>query len=208
MSHAEDGQADSRLDCCTISNKEGVQYTQNHMWVDVHEDRSCHIGIDAFLAKFLRDVERLSFVTTRPVCRPTAVITVRGIDLQLSFPDKIQITGVNAYLRARPSSLITHPYTLGWLFEGVRPAGLPEETELTTGTRVIRSDHARQWLKQESRRMTDYVRGELVSSRNKEFATMADGGTWSEDLITHLTREETLQVWNEFFSISVDFPTP
>lgn len=172
------------------------------MWLDTHEDGTCHIGIDAFLAKFLQDVERLSYVTTKSICCPTAVMTAQGVDLQLVFPEKIQLTGVNTYLRARPSGLTSHPYSVGWLFEGIKLNGSSEEANLSPGKEMIRSNDARRWLGQESRKLTEYVHQELLSARSKEFATMMDGGSWSEDLITHLTREEILQVWNEFFSTS------
>jgi glycine cleavage system H lipoate-binding protein len=194
--------ADHHVPPCSVSQNKGVCYSKNHMWLDVHEDESCHVGIDAFLAKFLGNVERLSYVTTKSVCSPTAVITARGVDLESVFPVRIQVTGVNTYLRARPSSLVSHPYTLGWLFEGIVPKDPSEGSIHSTDNGMIKSGQARRWLGQESRRLTDYVHNELLLNRNREFATMMDGGSWSEDLIIHLTREEILQVWNEFFSTS------
>jgi len=206
MVQAENPPADSHLTSCSVADKESVCYSHNHMWIDVHDDKSCHIGIDAFLATFLRDIDRLSFITSRPPCLPTAVMTVRGADLYLTFPERMHVTGVNAYLRVRPSNLTRHPYTLGWLFEGVRPDSSRGPTSASVEKGLISGHSARQWLRQESRRLTDFVRTELTSPNNTGVATMTDGGTWSEDLITHLTREETLRVWSEFFSISAGPP--
>ncbi len=70
------------LSAWTPSNRESVRYSPNHMWIDTHDDGSCHVGIDAFLATFLQHVQRLSYVSTRSVCFPSAVLTVNGVDLQ------------------------------------------------------------------------------------------------------------------------------
>jgi glycine cleavage system H lipoate-binding protein len=179
-------------------------YSPNHMWMKVHVDGSCHLGIDGFLAGVLIEVEKLSFVTVKGTCFPTAVLTARGVDLQLTFPRRIQLTGVNSHLRARPAHITTHPYTLGWLFEGIKPGKQSEAPDFRNNAGLIDGTQAQRWMGRESKRLTDYVHNEILSVRSPEFTTMMDGGVFSEDLITHLTREEILRLFNEFFSPTHD----
>ncbi|HTP13640.1 MAG TPA: hypothetical protein VMM37_08410, partial [Bacteroidota bacterium] len=159
------------------------------MWVDVHDDGSCHVGIDALMAAFITEVERLQFVVAGSVPQPAAVLTVRGIDLPLTFPEKIRVKGVNAYLRARPDRLTSHPYTLGWLFEGILGDSPEGGVRRLEGQRAIGHGEASQWMKRESRRLDEFIRDKIIPTNATDLVTMTDGGTWNEGLITHLTRE-------------------
>ncbi len=183
-----------------VAPSEGVSYSHNHMWIDVHEDRTCHIGIDAFLAKFLHSIEQLTYVTTKAACNPTAVVTVHGTDLQLVFPHKVHLTAVNTRVRARPSVALSHPYTHGWLFEGTILSDQPVRFAASQDGDKVGNAQARRWLGQETRRLTEYVHSTLLAGRNNGVVTMMDGGQWSETLITQLTRDELLQLWNTFFN--------
>lgn len=187
-----------------LPETDSLFHSRNHMWIRIHEDGSCHIGIDRFLATLLRHVETLSFVTTKSFCFPTVVLRVRGVDLQLVFPHRIELISVNSYLRARPSRVTSHPYTLGWLFEGKNPGIFSTRGNVPTQSGLIRGHRATKWIDRESIRLADYVRNEILSARSNEFSTMLDGGMVSEDLIAHLTREEMLQLFNEFFSPSAN----
>lgn len=182
---------------------ESMLYSPNHMWMNTHGDGTCHIGIDAFLAGLLREVEKLSYVTVKGTCFPTAVLTVRGVDLQLTFPNRIRITEVNSHLRARLANITSHPYTLGWLFEGAEPGIRPDVDRLSNDCGWVKGNQAKKWLAQESRCLTEFVHNELLPARSGGSVTMMDGGVFSEDLITHLTREEMLRLFNEFFSPTV-----
>jgi len=186
------------------SESDSLFHSRNHMWIRTHEDGGCHIGVDRFFAAFVRNVEAISFVTTKSLCFPTVVLRVRGVDIQLVFPHRIELIGVNTYLRAQPSRVTSHPYTLGWLFEGKNPNifsmrnGVPTQGGLISGRRTST------WIDRESQRLADYVRDEILSVRSKEFSTMLDGGLVSEDLVSHLTRDELLRLFNEFFSPSAN----
>ena len=39
-----------------------LQYSANHMWLDVTDDGTCHAGIDGFLSRVLGKVDRISYV--------------------------------------------------------------------------------------------------------------------------------------------------
>ena len=103
-------------------------FAPSHTWLAVASDGVCHIGVDAFLARTLGGIDRVQFVTTKGLERPAAVLTVRDVDLTVSFPNPVFITGVNGALRADPARLARDPYGLGWLFEGiVRDRAVPSE---------------------------------------------------------------------------------
>ena len=166
----------------------GLQYSANHMWLDVSHDGVCHAGIDSYLSRFLGPVERLTFVQTKGRRRPTAILTAAGIDLEVTFPNPMQLTACNLYLRAHPSRITSEPYTAGWLFEG---ESLPETTE-----NLMDGATARVWMEQEQRRMVEFLQHEQPG----EPRTMADGGQFAPGLANRLDRERLLVLFHEFFS--------
>ena len=145
-----------------ISTPEWLNYTANHLWLDVTEDGVCHAGIDAFLSRTLGKVDRIGYVWTKGLHRPTAVLTVDGCDLQIVFPNEMMLVNCNLYLRADPSRLTTEPYAGGWLFEG---EPLPE-----TARNLVAGPQAREWIEREERRMSEFVHQQTVPR--------ADGGRW------------------------------
>lgn len=177
-----------------------LAFSPNHLWLDVGTDGMCHVGIDAFFARVLGHLDGLSFVTWKGVARPTAVLTVRGIDLHLAFPNPMQITGVNAYLRSHPEKIISEPYGAGWLFEGTQAKGLSEKENKGIDSGLIRGTQAREWMAQEARRFTSFVHEDAAHAQGEGFVLMADGGVPSHDLLQYLRREDALQLFNEFFS--------
>ena len=129
-------------------------YSGNHMWLDINaEEDSCHVGIDAFAARLLSPIERVSFITVKGLSRPGAVITTRGVDLQVVFPDPVRITAPNLYLRADPSRLAAAPYTHGWLFEGEPPRALQSEPDLAIRNGLVTGAEAAAWMREEVRRL-------------------------------------------------------
>jgi glycine cleavage system H lipoate-binding protein len=160
-----------------------LRYSANHMWLDMTEDGVCHAGIDAFLSRALGKVDRVSYVWQKGARKPAAVLTVNGIDLEVSFPNPLMLTGCNLYLRADPSRLATDPYTAGWLFEGT-----PLED---TSRGLVEGETARVWMQQEQRRMNEFLQQQVGCS--------ADGGTFASGLPRMLEREQTLALFHEFF---------
>lgn len=204
-----------RQECADEHDVEGVRmpgwlwYSPNHLWLDVGADGVLHVGIDAFLAGLLGEIDRLTFVTPRGLHYPTAVISVQGMDLQIVFPKQITVTKPNAYLRLNPGKLLTHPYSLGWLFEGTAPRQLPTVKETSMLDGLISGDDACTWMRNERQRMNTLVHALAGRADHNGMRTMADGGAAAGSLFLHLNREEVLLVFSEFFSpFARKRPTP
>jgi glycine cleavage system H lipoate-binding protein len=153
------------------------------MWLDQTSDGACHVGIDAFLSRALGHIDRIAYVWQSGCHRPTAVLTAGGIDFEVVFPNHLQLTGCNLYLRADPARLATQPYTGGWLFEGT-----PVDD---TGQDLIEPAQARMWMEQEQRRMNEYL---------QPGPYRADGGLFVEGLPGWLDAERMRALFHEFFS--------
>jgi glycine cleavage system H lipoate-binding protein len=163
-----------------------LKYSANHMWLDVTDDGVCHAGIDAFLSRALGKIDRISYVWLKGRHRPTAVLTVEGLDLEVVFPNPFLLTNCNLYLRADPSRLTSQPYTGGWLFEGV-----PEPGALDN---LLEGAGARAWMEQEQRRINEFLQ------QQHSLPTAADGGQFVAGLARVLERDQMLALFHEFFS--------
>lgn len=169
-----------------------LEYSANHMWLDAAQGGSCHVGLDAFLTRALGDVESITFLKRTGVHRPSAVLTVRGMDLEVIFPNPILLTASNLYLRANPAKLTADPYGMGWLFQGVE---LPGQPPVNSG--LIRGEAVVPWIDGEIGRMSAFL-SECWTAR-RGAALMNDGGVFSPDVLQHLSHEEALHLFHEFF---------
>ena len=185
MANPETGAAKEAVDGIRVPDH--LYYTPNHMWVDVSEGGLCHIGVDAFVTRLAGSIDQIGFATARGRLRPTAVLTVRGVDLQMTFPRPLLLANTNVYLRANPARLADRPYTQGWLFEGA---------EIDSGGELIPGAEAHDWMQDEVRRMSEF----LQTSVRGAGQYLADGGVFSPGVVAHLSREETLALFHEFFS--------
>ncbi len=191
-----------------------LSYSPNHMWADYDEDGTFHIGIDAFLAKVLGNVDRLAFAPTTGEHNPSVCLTVNGVDLQMMFPRQLTVTSTNSHLRADPRSVVSDPYTLGWLFEGkwtnasARPEKLPEDAHRSADQGLIRGKVAKTWMQEETRRLTEFVSNRISHEEStydiKSKRLMADGGMFTEHFMNYLSKEEILILYDEFFSMHID----
>lgn len=179
-----------------------LSFSANHMWIDTRGDGTWHLGLDAFFAKVAGEVERVAFVTTRYLCHPAAVLTVGGVDLQMVFPERLFLTGVNVSLKSDPAKIVEDPYVRGWLFEGTRPPGeliLSRPNRRARRTRLARGVEALEWMRRESERVERYARERLSRPSAREEILMNDGGVFSGRVARHMEREDLLRLFNEFF---------
>ncbi|HEX9655045.1 MAG TPA: hypothetical protein VGA99_15165 [bacterium] len=192
---------DDLQDCVVdgIRMPAGLYYSANHMWLDLGEAGRCHLGIDGFLAKVLGRVDTISFVDGKDINRPTVVLTVRGVDLHLVFPNRVHVINKNTSLRAAPARVTSDPYTLGWLFEGCEPtSSLGGPTELCAG--LMRGREAREWMHQESQHLSEFVHERVTHSMPNGERLVMDGGAFSCGVVQHLDRDEVLDLFSNFFS--------
>jgi glycine cleavage system H lipoate-binding protein len=171
-------------------------YARNHMWLDNTDESSCHVGIDAFLAWVIGTVDRITFLTTQETGRPVAVLTVGGVDLHMVFRNAMEITGINMHLRSHPEKITSEPYSLGWLFKGVRTKEAGKGSAIDAG--LLRGQNARAWMTQEMKKMTTFVHEHVAENR-----VMADGGTFARGFLREINRDAALRVYNDFFSPQV-----
>jgi glycine cleavage system H lipoate-binding protein len=175
-------------------------YTANHMWLDQGPDGSCHIGVDAFVIRVLGRVDGISFVTLSGVKRPGVVLTAGTVDVPLTFPNSMLITGTNVYLRANPGKLCADPYNAGWLFRAEEAPHGARRMEPMAASGAIRGQAVRQWLEQDVERLSRFIHARL--------AMPADGGLFAEGVLAHLDRDGALQLVNEFFAPHATWRAP
>lgn len=170
-----------------------LAYSANHMWLDITEDGSCHIGFDAFLVKVFGGFDKLSFVTIKGIDNPAVALTVLGIDLRMVFPNRMLVTRTNGQLRAKPEKLPAAPYTLGWLFEGadVQPG------EVRAG--LIQGAETHLWIQREMHRLSEFVQSRLFSYPQRERRKLLKAGL-GEGLMRRLRREDIICLFDEFFA--------
>ncbi|MBI2214913.1 MAG: hypothetical protein HYU52_14800 [Acidobacteria bacterium] len=178
----------------------GLAYSPNHMWLDVGDDGCRHVGIDAFLARVIGDVDEISFVVPRGDGRPVAILTVHGVDLQLVSPAPLRRAVANVYLRTSPAKLTSDPYGAGWLFASVEPSGAQADPP-ASGLR--HGDDAARWMLTESARLALHVHDTLARRGSEGARFMADGGIPCAKLAAQLERGELLDLFNQFFSLHV-----
>jgi glycine cleavage system H protein len=167
-----------------------LRYSSNHMWLDLGPDGRCHAGIDGFLARAVGTVERIEYVWPKGRHRPAAVLTVRGSDFQVIFPNPMLLTGCNLYLRADPERSIGEPYGSGWLFEG---QALPE-----TADGLMEGGAAREWMRREHARVNEFIHERVIPAGAGRIA--GDGGVFSAGFVGALDREQAMGFYHEFFS--------
>ena len=168
-------------------------YAPGHTWLDVASDGVCHVGVDAFLARTLGGIDRVQFLTPKGLERPAAVLTVRDVDITVSFPNPVFITGVNGALRADPARLAQDPYGLGWLFEGIiRDRAVVGNGAPKIADGLLRGDAATAWMRREGLRLRGLA--ETASERISGVRLAADGGLPAPGLIRTLPHEEALRL--------------
>ncbi len=172
----------------TLAAPEGLLFTHNHMWIDLPEDGPWHIGIDAFLARLIGVPDRITYITPRGWACPAVAITVGDTDLQVIFPEPLEIQSCNLYLRSDPARLAAAPYTHGWLFEGTVQPGQREELI----GRLLAPEQAGRHMEEDALRLRDWVEARAAAA--------CDGGQFQTGLLRELGRPETLRVFHEFCS--------
>jgi glycine cleavage system H lipoate-binding protein len=178
-----------------ISLPDHLSYSDNHMWLDVSEDGTCHVGVDALAARVFTPVESISFISHSGDQRPAAVLTIHGVDMQMVFPNRMAVTATNSSLRSNLGNLFRDPYYRGWLFEGRAADG-----KGTTRAGLRRDAEARKWMDREIRRMSEFIHSHVTGALPAGERFAMDGGIVHESILRQMNREEALRLYHEFFS--------
>jgi len=179
---------------------ERLSYAPNHMWLDVAEDGSCHVGADAFLAWVVGTVEHVSFAAAREVDRPVAVLTVNAVDLQLVFPTALAAVAPNTSVRSDPSKVARDPYGTGWLFEGAEPDRGGRGARGDGNGGLLPGAAAGDWMRREVERLHAFLPDRVSGGSTSGGRLMADGGCLAAGIAARLGRDELVSLFNEFFS--------
>jgi glycine cleavage system H protein len=184
---------------------ERLAFAANHMWLDAADDGTCHVGLDAFFARAIGRVEQVSLLAAG-LQRPTAVLTVNGVDLTLVFPNALLITDANVHLRVEPERLTQDPYGAGWLFAGQDLAHQSGDAGLRAEAGLLRGTQAAAWMRLETDRMSRFAREELrAHAAGSDGDFLMDGGAPVVNLGLQLDREGLLHLFHEFFAPQRDW---
>jgi hypothetical protein len=113
------------------------------------------------------------------------------------FPHPVALTSCNLYLRTHPSTVLSDPYALGWLFEGRIDS---DDTAARTLKGLVSGRAAAEWMQTEITRMSAMAHTFSHAQGTEGPVVMADGGLVHPGFMQFLTRDESLRVFNEFFS--------
>ena len=175
-----------------------LAYAPNHMWLDDGDGQRVHIGVDAFFCHTLGTVESVTYPARRDEARPSALIRVGGVDLEMVFPLALRAFETNAHVASAPGTVSQDPYGRGWLFAGV-PVDAPAYEGGPTGAGLLlRGAAACRWLRRERDRLTQFVHACLDERRGHDLAT--DGGQADGRLSEVLDRRTLIRLHHEFFS--------
>ena len=159
-------------------------FAPNHFWLAADVSGLCHIGIDAFLADVIANVDGVTFVTTHGTHRPVVALTVHGVEWPMTFPNPLLIQKVNGCLRSDPKRILADPYGSGWLFAGWE---LPERTRGA----LIGGHQAAAWHAEEKNLLAQEIHETLKLS--------CDGGTPVRGVGKLLSREQLVCLLQHFF---------
>jgi len=161
-----------------------VLYSSNHLWLDLGDDGSCHVGVDAFLAEVVGSLDGVTFVTTHGTLRPVVALNVHGVEWPMRFPNPIVIEAVNGHARIDPLRVTADPYGSGWLFQGWEVPG-------KTRRGLMRGLHSTAWMAEERERLARYVHETALPA--------ADGGAVVPGVARLLSRADVVRIFQEFF---------
>jgi glycine cleavage system H lipoate-binding protein len=176
-----------------------LRFSHNHLWIDVHEDGTYQIGVDALLAFVFGSVERVTCLPQKGKGHPTALVSVHGQDYQVVFPVPLTVTGFNSNLRVDPGRLIDDPYGHGWIFEG-NDAHQGDRNVTAAVARLMTGDEAVASARADLQRLSAFVQERTSRPDEQGNRVLNDGGLIGPDLFGCLPREEALELFHLFFS--------
>ena len=174
------------------------------MWLDLSIDGSCHVGVDGFFAKVIGEIDRVTFSTLQGLCRPSAVLSAGSVDLTMTFPNRLHLTGLNVSLRSDPSRIARDPYGLGWLFEAQEAPERATRLGPSASEGLISGARALEWMAKESDCMVRYVRENLEETAPGDALPPRNGGHFPCRLAGRIGRDDLLRLHETFFAAGAE----
>lgn len=180
---------------------EELAFSPNHMWLDDGDGRRVHVGVDSFFTRTLGSVEAVTFPARRAAARPSVLLRVGGLDLEMVLPLALREIEPNAHLSVAPGTVCDDPYGRGWLFAGVPvPAAGADGSPVESGP-FLRGAAARRWLRREQGRLDGFVHACLDERRIDDSILSTDGGPAAGRLSELLDRPTLVRLHHEFFAL-------
>jgi len=177
-----------RLSVAGARFPEDLELATNHLWISPLVDGVARVGIDEFIGRVVGPVDALDLPArgSRIAFSQEAVgLKARQRTLKLQSPLRGEIIDVNPEVMLRPQMASDDPYGRGWLMKIRVEEGATARAATRIGAR------ARQWLREETERLKEFVAGE---SAQGAFVTAQDGG---EPVSGALTAFD-LKAWEHF----------
>ena len=147
----------------------------------------------------------MTYQAQRDGARPSALIRVGGLDLEMVFPLALREFETNAHLSAAPGSVSQDPYGRGWLFAGLAALDSGADGDQAGSEQLMRGPVARRWMQRERERLARFVHACLDERREgasgHAAALATDGGDATGRLTDLLDRRTLVRLHHEFFSV-------
>jgi glycine cleavage system H protein len=184
-----------------IAQPDDLAYARNHLWLDDGDGRRVHIGVDAFFTGTLGNVEAVTFPARRSAARPTALIRIGGLELEMVLPLALREIEANAHLAVAPGTVSEDPYGRGWLLAGVPVSEPGADAGPTETAQFMRGTSARRWMRREQERLSRFVHDCLDERREAGAGLSTDGGHAEGRLSEFLDRRTLVRLHHEFFAL-------
>lgn len=182
-----------------LTPPDGLAFAPNHTWLDEGDGGRMHLGVDALFTSALGEVEAVTFPVRRAAARPSVLVRVGGLDLEMVFPLALHDIEGNAHLATSPATVSRDPYGRGWLLAGYATGGPRDADAPSRGPELMRGPVARRWMQRERERLSRFVHEWLDERQGADLAT--DGGEAGVRLTGMLDRRTLVRLHQEFFSI-------
>lgn len=166
-------------------------YVANHSWLQRTDDGGYRIGLNGYIAQFLQPVMAAVVVGTPSRVEkdsPFAWFIRDDQTYSVYSPVSGTVTGINASLAARPSSVTADPYGAGWLMT-IAPA---ESSEVPV--RCYTAEEYRVRLEADVQKVESVLSSVLGRQRKEIGTSMFDGGVRIETIEQFIGEKRYVQL--------------
>lgn len=184
-----------------IPMPENLAYAPNHMWIDLGDELTCHVGVDAFFTRTLGEVDDVIYLYHGGNRWPIVRFKVGNVDYDLVFPSIIQGIEINAHLVADPMEVMRDPYGRGWLFEGITLPVPRNDAAYSPEAGLMRGAAARHWMNEECEHLGKFIHEHHCEHTRETGLLVQDGGCLRGPMARLLDRPALIRLHSEFFTL-------